>query len=77
MSRTSLRKDRVRKARVYATAGVPEYWIVDLVRACVIVHTDPRDGTYTRVEDISATGVVAAIALPLPPLPVADLFADD
>lgn len=37
----SLRKDRLVKSRVYARAGVPEYWIVNLEDRCVKVLRDP------------------------------------
>jgi Uma2 family endonuclease len=46
---TSLAYDR-EKARLYATSGVPEYWIVNLRDTVVEVHTLPRAGMYTRVE---------------------------
>jgi Uma2 family endonuclease len=37
----SLRKDRLVKARIYARAGIPEYWIVDLQGRSVELHRDP------------------------------------
>ena len=37
----SLRKDRLLKSRIYARAGVLEYWIVDLEGCCVEIHRDP------------------------------------
>lgn len=45
---SSLRKDRGIKSEIYAEAGVPEYWIVDLVHGTVEVRTAPADGHYTR-----------------------------
>lgn len=38
---TSVRKDRA-KASIYAAAGVPEYWIINLVNEQVEVHRDPQ-----------------------------------
>ena len=35
-----------RKARIYAAAGVAEYWIVDVPARTVEVFTGPRDGGY-------------------------------
>jgi Uma2 family endonuclease len=32
-----------------ATAGVPEYWIVNLVERVVEVHRTPANGRYTQV----------------------------
>jgi Uma2 family endonuclease len=37
----SIRKDRLVKSRVYARAGVPEYWIANVDEQCVEVYTDP------------------------------------
>jgi Uma2 family endonuclease len=42
--------DLVRKARVYARAGIPSYWVVHVRRREVAVHTGPRDEGYARVE---------------------------
>lgn len=41
ISDTSLRQDRTLKARIYARAKIPVYWIVNVVDACVEVHSDP------------------------------------
>jgi Uma2 family endonuclease len=49
VAETSLRKDRLTKRRVYARAGVPEYWIVNLVDKIVEVHTGPGTAGYTTV----------------------------
>lgn len=38
---TSLTRDRVDKARIYARAGLPTYWLVDLVNRRVEVFTAP------------------------------------
>jgi Uma2 family endonuclease len=41
VAETSHRKDLVVKSRVYAGAGVAQYWVVDLAGHEVVVHTDP------------------------------------
>jgi Uma2 family endonuclease len=38
---TSLRQDRGPKKRVYARAGIPIYWIVDLKAEVIEVHVTP------------------------------------
>ena len=49
VSRSSLRKDRGIKARLYAQAGVPEYWVVNLVDGVIEVHLKPGDAGYALV----------------------------
>ena len=46
VSNSSLRKDRVLKSDIYALAGVPEYWIVNLADRQVEVRTKPQRGGY-------------------------------
>jgi Uma2 family endonuclease len=48
---SSLSKDRRIKSRIYAAAGVPEYWVVDVSAGTIEVRTQPRDDAYgeTRV----------------------------
>ena len=38
---SSLSRDRLHKARIYAAAAVPTYWIINLVDLQVEVYTDP------------------------------------
>jgi Uma2 family endonuclease len=41
VSKTTLAFDRREKASLYASAGIPEYWIVNLVDSQVEVYRDP------------------------------------
>lgn len=50
VSDTSVRFDPTTKADLYARAGVPEYWVIDIPRRAVTVHRDPMDGAYTQLE---------------------------
>ncbi|MGF1663129.1 MAG: Uma2 family endonuclease [Kineosporiaceae bacterium] len=47
-------RDLVHKPRVYATAGIPELWVVDLHAEETVVHRDPRpeDGAYGEVRRV-------------------------
>ncbi|MBW3603904.1 MAG: Uma2 family endonuclease [Actinobacteria bacterium] len=49
VSRSSLRRDRTLKRRIYAQAGVPDYWIVDLQNDVLSVHRDPADVDFRSV----------------------------
>jgi len=48
VAETSLKEDRA-KAEIYASGGIPEYWIADTVHGLVEVYTDIVDGVYARV----------------------------
>jgi Uma2 family endonuclease len=61
-------------APIYATAGVPEYWIVNLVDSVIERHTEPQGERYTRIEPLRPGQVVRLIALPDVDIPVADLL---
>ncbi|MDQ2908310.1 MAG: Uma2 family endonuclease [Candidatus Eremiobacteraeota bacterium] len=52
---TSLRYDRGTKLRVYAKAGVREYWIVNLVAHCLEIHREPHDLGYA-VREVRGAG---------------------
>lgn len=41
VSRSSLRRDLMVKPRIYARAGIPRYWVVDIAAREAVVHTDP------------------------------------
>lgn len=49
VAESSLAKDRGPKARIYAAASVPEYWVVDLVHRAIEVYSDPVDGRYRQL----------------------------
>lgn len=44
---SSLAQDRLTKSAIYAAAGVPEYWIVNLLDDVVEVLSDPAGGVFT------------------------------
>lgn len=41
VAKTSLDYDTKTKAHAYASAGVPDYWVLDLINRQLIVHRDP------------------------------------
>lgn len=45
---SSLRKDREVKRDAYAEAGIPDYWIVNVIDRVVEVHRLPRAGAYAE-----------------------------
>jgi Uma2 family endonuclease len=51
----TLRTDLGRKARIYASGGVTEYWVVDLNHRVLYMHRSPARGTYA-VRQVLAPG---------------------
>jgi len=73
---SSLRKDRMLKLPLYATAGIPETWIVDLVHKQFLVHRKPVAGSYTDITVHQAGEVIAPLAFPEARIEIASLFAE-
>jgi Uma2 family endonuclease len=77
---TSLQRDRDDKGRIYARAGIPVYWIVNLVDRRVEVYTLPSGpGStpgYGQRDDYPAGSNVPLLldGVPLASLPVQDLL---
>ncbi len=61
---SSLAYDLQVKSRLYAEAGVREYWVVDAVRQTIRVHRAPDGGVYGDVEEYEAHDSVAPLLLP-------------
>ncbi len=57
--------DLGRKAAIYAAAGIPEYWVLDLDRRRLVVHRDPAGDHYTTVDALTDADSVTAAHLPL------------
>lgn len=70
---TSRSRD-VRKAEVYAAGGVREYWIVDIDRDVVLVHREPSDAGFERVERFRPGDTLTPLT-ELAPVDVAALLA--
>ncbi len=71
---TSLEYDRTEKSLLYAEAGVPEYWILNLVDDVLEVHRDPRKGVYQTKFIHEQGSSIAPLAWPDLELEVSDLF---
>jgi len=65
VSERSLANDRKVKQRLYAAAGIPRYWIVNLRNHCLEAYEDPRptEGVYAR-RDVVHLGATAILELP-------------
>ncbi len=68
------RFDRDRKGRVYAGAGIPEYWIVNLQSRALEVYRSPEGGRYREQLTCSAEQTLAPLSAPQARIRVADLL---
>jgi Uma2 family endonuclease len=64
VSDTALRHDRNTKLPLYAAAGIPEVWIVDLRRRQVLVYRDPSPDGYRQSITYTHGASIAALAFP-------------
>lgn len=73
---TSLAADKTVKADLYAAAGQPEYWLVDVENRCVLVHRDPKNGRYATIRTFAAGESVSCLKLPDLDVPVAEILPE-
>src|SRR5262249_35603136 len=61
---SSLEYDRDVNAPIYAKAGIPEYWLVDLDAKVLTRHLAPERGMFQRVEQLRRGQSIAPQLLP-------------
>lgn len=69
VANSSLEKDLNEKMRAYASAGIPEYWLVDLLNQRVIVMRQPQGDRY-RLSQEYTTGTISPLQFPDVNVPV-------
>jgi Uma2 family endonuclease len=74
VSDTTLEYDRDTKLPLYAAAGILETWLFDVQARALERHTEPRDGSYQRVERIGRGQAPASTTLPSLSLSVDELL---
>jgi Uma2 family endonuclease len=77
VSETTLSQDRGKKRTAYARAGIPVYWIVNLVDRQVEVYTRPaKAGRYRSRKDYKPGQQIPVVIAgqQLPPIPVDDIL---
>lgn len=76
VAESSLAYDRSTKLRLYAAAGIPEYWVVDCVAESIEVHRAPHADGYRDVVRVARpTATVGLQAFPDVALALTDIFA--
>jgi Uma2 family endonuclease len=71
------RYDEIQKRRLYESAGVDEYWVVDPELELVKIYRS-SDGAYVRGADLDTDtgGTITSPLLPEFALPIAEVFAE-
>ena len=78
---TTLRFDLGPKSHLYAAAGIPDYWVLDINNRLLHVHRDPvsdeaapRGFRYSTVQVLTETESVAPLAAPQTTIRIADML---
>ena len=78
VSDSTLSFDTTTKAELYATAGIADYWVVDVVNDLLYTFRDPVPlagvMAYRTCLTFTAADTVTLLAVPGVPIPVADLL---
>ena len=75
VAETSLAYDRSTKRRLYAEAGIPEYWVVDCAAETVEMHRGTGPDGYREVRLVSGVATLRPQAFPDVDLSTTDIFA--
>jgi len=74
VANTSLRADRTVKRAVYARAGIPEYWLMDVNGRTLTVFREPGPDGWASETTLTDADAVSPLAAPDAPIAVADLL---
>jgi Uma2 family endonuclease len=74
VAETSLEYDRTVKLPIYAQAGIPEYWIVNLLDRQIEVYRHPSGKTYQSSTICRGQEVISPLALSSANLQPSQLF---
>ena len=81
VSDTTLRFDLGPKMHLYASAGITDYWVIDLNDRLLHVHRDPvadeatpRGFRYGSVQVLTESDTIAPLAAPQTPLRITDML---
>lgn len=76
VAHSSLSEDLGENARLYAAAGIRDYWVIDLAHTLVHVFRGPSPSGYASEESFGEGAVIYPLAAPHAALVVSELFAD-
>jgi Uma2 family endonuclease len=71
---TTLSFDRQQKKKLYARAGIQEYWIINLIDQQLEVYRDPNDSDYLKIDTLKSGDAVTPLAAQQSTITIADLL---
>ena len=74
VAESSLPYDRSTKRRLYAAAGIPEYWLVDCAAESVEVYRTPGADGYREVSRVAGVATLSPHAFPDVSVTLAEIF---
>ena len=72
---TSADYDREVKLPLYAQAGLPEVWLIDLQKSRIEVYAQPQGGAYQQRIEVTADATLTSPTIPQLALAAADLLS--
>lgn len=74
---SSLQMDKTEKVPLYAQAGIPEVWIVDVPHTLVEIYRDPTPAGYATRAMVKLGGTVSPASFPDVVLRTSEIFAEE
>lgn len=71
---TTLYKDRKEKAKAYAKAGIPDYWVMNVSKRQIYVFREPDGDNYQRETLLNLDATISLVAFPDIQVSVRQLF---
>lgn len=76
LSPSSRARDKVRKMKIYAKHGVPEYWVIDIDTRTLEQYVLTETGVYELIELFESGDTVSSDKLPCASFALDELFSD-
>lgn len=73
VAESTLNYDKDVKATLYAKAGIPEYWLIDIEQSQILTHQRPSGGVYGEIRSIAHPGVMPVRELEKVSIDLSDL----
>lgn len=71
---STLSYDRDRKAKIYAKANIPEYWVIDVKQQQVLIFRNAKGDTYQFSQVLGVKDAIAPAAFPEVVIELSHLF---